>query len=127
VSALVVDTSCWITYFKGRKEFPDIDQALHEARVHLPPLVIAELLSARLSPKEQRELLGFLKLLPLCEPDFQHWVRVGELRSKLLRKGLTVSTPDAHIAQCTLDLNAILFSEDLIFRKINHHIDLRLG
>jgi predicted nucleic acid-binding protein len=95
-----------------------MDEALDEGRVYLPPLVAAEILSSKLSPSERAELESLLSDLPLCGLERQHWFRVGKLRSALRAKGLSVSTPDAHIAQCALDLRAELLTEDLVFRRI---------
>jgi len=117
VSALVIDTSSWISYLAGRAPAL-MDEALDEGRVYLPPLVAAEILSGKLSPSERAELESLLSDLPLCGLERQHWFRVGTLRSALRAKGLSVSTPDAHIAQCALDLRAELLTEDLVFRRI---------
>jgi predicted nucleic acid-binding protein len=47
-----------------------------------------------------------------------HWIRVGELRRYRLARGLPVSTPDAHVAQCALDRDATLLSLDASFGRI---------
>lgn len=125
MNVVIVDTSSWINYFNGTSN-PDLDLALKEGRVFLSPIVTAELLSARLKPTERQDLLSFLKELPLCEVTLDHWARVGETRSILQRKGLAVSTPDAHVAQCCLDLDGYLLTEDLIFQKITKHYPLKL-
>ncbi len=126
MSALVIDTSSWISYFAGRG--PDwIELALAEARVYLPPLVVAELLSGRMTAKNREALESLLGDLPLCNSELNHWFRVGELRHSLLAKGLSVSTPDAHIAQCALDLDCDLLTEDAIFVRIARHHPLRLA
>jgi predicted nucleic acid-binding protein len=125
VNVLVVDTSSWITYFKeGRGD--DLDLALREARVYLAPVVAAELMSGKLNNADRAKLAGLLSDLPLCNCDLDHWIRVGELRAKLRARGLAVSTPDAHVAQCALDLNGYLISEDSIFSKIAKVTPLRL-
>jgi tRNA(fMet)-specific endonuclease VapC len=125
VNVLIVDTSVWISYFKG-KHYPSLDLALKEGRVYLPPIVAAELLSSRLKTSERDRLVDFLKELPLCLTDFEHWQRVGELRSKLSEKGFHVSTPDAHIAQCSLDLEGYLMSDDLVFLKVSKSVHLKM-
>jgi predicted nucleic acid-binding protein len=126
VSALVVDTSSWISYFAGRGSAL-IEDALAEARVHLPPVVAAEIVSGRLAPTARRALEDLLTDLPLCVSDLQHWLRVGRLRADMRAKGLSVSTPDAHVAVCALDLGADLLSEDRIFRAIATKTPLRLA
>lgn len=117
MSALVVDTSSWVSYFSSSGP-SIIDEALAEGRVFLPPLVASELVSGRMTTRQRTELASFLTDLPLCVIDLDHWLRVGALRAKLFSVGLSVSTPDAHIAQCTLDLQGDLLSEDGIFSKV---------
>ena len=126
MSALVVDTSSWVSYFAGRGS-DLVDEALAEGRVLLPPVVAAELLSGTLQPREQARLEDFLAHLELCPSDLSHWLRVGRLRAGLRRAGLSVSTPDAHVAQCTLDCHGSLLTEDLIFGKIASLGRLRLA
>ncbi len=125
VSALVIDTSSWATYF-AHTASSVIDEALAEGRVYLPPIVVPELLSGKMTTRQRRQLESFLLDLPLCEHSLEHWMRVGRFRAQLFSKGLSVSTPDAHIAQCSLDLNAELLSEDQVFFKIAQKTSLRL-
>jgi predicted nucleic acid-binding protein len=127
VSALVIDTSSWITYFREGGGDAVIEPALEEGTVYLPPVVAAELLSGRMIERARRELEEFLLTLPLCQADVAHWLRVGRLRSSLAAKGLSISTPDAHVAQCALDLRADLLSTDAIFRLVAHHARLSLS
>lgn len=54
-------------------------------------------------------------------------VRVGDLRRKLAQKGIAVTIPDAHVAQCALDRDAVLLTSDAVFRSIAKHSPLRLG
>ena len=131
MNVVVVDTSSWISYFavKGNEAGADqktLDEALQEGRVYLSPVVAAELMSGHLSKAKQEELANFLRDLPLCEANVEHWLRVGTLRSRLARKGLSVSTPDAHVAQCAIDLDGYLLSEDKIFQRLVRPCGLRL-
>ncbi len=132
MNVVVVDTSSWISYFvssegdgasRGQKA---LDEALQEGRVYLAPVVAAELMSGILSKAKRDELADFLRDLPLCEAGVEHWLRVGALRSRLARKGLSVSTPDAHVAQCAIDLGGYLLSEDKIFGRLVRPCGLKL-
>ena len=125
MSALVVDTSSWVTYLGGTAPSV-IDEALAEGRIYLPSIVVAELLSGKMTLRQREQLESFLLDLPLCDHSFEHWVRVGHLRAQMFSKGLSVSTPDAHVAQCALDLGADLLSEDQIFLKVSQKTSLRL-
>ncbi len=126
MSGVVVDTSIWVDYFSG-EDFPVLDNALRQGSVILPPVVLAELISGAHRPRERVALIDFLSDLPLCETPRDHWIRVGELRRRCREKGVSVSTPDAHVAQCALDIDAPLLTRDGIFSAIARHVDLRLG
>jgi predicted nucleic acid-binding protein len=117
VSALVVDTSVWVSFFRGQT-LPRLEQALSDGDVVLAPIVAAELGSAPLAATERRKLDEFLRDLPLAPTPLDHWLRVGALRAAAARKGLTVSTPDAHVAQVALDLGGNVWSEDQVFARL---------
>lgn len=124
--AAIVDTSVWIDILGG-VIIEDVEDALASGTVVVPPLVVAELLSGDMTPR-QREALGeLLQDFPLHETPLDHWMRVGELRRILSRKGLKITIPDAHVAQCALDLNGALFSRDDVFARIAAHTSLRLA
>ena len=119
MSGLVVDTSAWIEWLAGRTfaGASAIDESLDAGLVRVPPVVVAELLSAPLRPTQRRELASFLGDLTLVATSFEHWRRVGELRAELSARGLTMSTPDAHVMQCALDEGARLLTRDAVFAK----------
>lgn len=125
VLPVVVDTCSWINYFKGMYE-ETIDRALQNGSVFLPPIVASELISGLKTAKDISQLCDFFADLTILELDFSHWVRVGALRGQLLKKGLTISIPDCHVAQFALDLKANLISEDRIFEKIAKFSDLKI-
>lgn len=125
MNVLIVDTSIWIAYFSGNF-FPDLDTALEEGRVFLPPLVCSELLSGQMNKSQRADLIELLRELPPCDNSIDHWIRVGQLRRELKQKGLSLSTPDAHIAQCALDLGGLLYSTDKVFHKIPKSFKLRI-
>ncbi len=126
MSALVVDTSSWIAWLAGGGS-PLVDEALEEGRLHLPVIVAAELLSGRLEASERAELQDMLSDLPAVGTDSEHWFRVGRLRAELRAKGLSVSTPDAHVAQCAIDTDGVLLTEDRVFDKIAKVVPLQVA
>lgn len=126
MSALVVDTSSWIAWLAGGGS-PLVDEALDEGRLHLPVVVAAELLSGQLEAAQRAELEDMLSDLPPLGTDLEHWLRVGRLRADLRARGLSVSTPDAHVAQCALDTGGVLLTEDRVFEKIARAVPLKLA
>ena len=122
---VLVDSSVWIDFFSGRPS-PQLERALEDGAVVLPPLVLAELVSGARTARERETLNDSLGDLPLHPTTREHWVRVGELRRALASRGIAVSIPDAHIAQCALDAASLLLSRDAVFAKIAAHTPLRL-
>ena len=125
MSAVVVDSSIWIEFFRGR-ELPALEEALLEGRVLVPPIVVAELVSGASSRGDSKKVADLVQDLELVETPRAHWIRVGELRRRLRGRGLRVSTPDAHVAQCALDVRGVLLSTDAVFRRIGRLTELRL-
>ena len=125
MSAIVVDTSEWIEYFAGRPA-PLLDHALASGLVVIPPIVVAELLSGVRNAADRVPLQDLLRDVEMSDGSFAHWTRVGALRAALAAHGLNVSTPDAHVAQCALDRDALLLTRDHVFSAIARHTPLRL-
>jgi predicted nucleic acid-binding protein len=126
VSGVVADTSEWIEFFAGRPA-SGLEDALAQGTVVLPPVVVAELISGARQTAHRTAIARIIEELPLHETPLDHWVRVGELRRRLLDQGLSVSTPDAHVAQCALDRDAVLLTRDAVFARIAGLSALRLG
>ncbi len=122
---LVVDTSVWIDFFRG-ESIPLLEDALALGSVVVSPVVLAELVSGAKRDADRDALVDLLEDLSLHETPREHWVRVGDLRRRLARKGLAVSTPDAHVAQCALDRDAPLLSCDAVFARVARMSPLRL-
>jgi predicted nucleic acid-binding protein len=93
----------------------------------LPPLVVAEVLSGAHDPEIRLAMGELLEHVPIHETPLAHWIDLGDLRRNLRRRGLSVSLPDAHVAQCALELNATLLTRDNIFRQMAEYIPLRLA
>jgi predicted nucleic acid-binding protein len=125
VSGLVVDTSAWIDFLAG-EPVPSLDSALSLGITVTTPVVVAELLSGARTSVDRMEIVSLFFDLPVHESGLEHWIRVGELRRHLKERGLTVSTPDAHVAQCALDRGAPLLSRDRIFSRIAEHCRLEV-
>lgn len=123
--SVVVDTSVWVDWLKGRPVVA-VDEALDRGLVVLPPLVIAELVAGARRVGEREQLEAALADLPMCDCQRSHWMRVGALRARALAHGVSLSTPDAHIAQCALDLEATLLTRDAVFTQLSALCPLKL-
>ena len=125
MAGIVVDASEWIDFFSGSKA-EELEQALENGVAILPPIVVAELISGATTHQQRGAIGELLQDAPVHETPLDHWIRVGDLRAALARKGLAVTIPDAHVAQCALDRDAVLLTRDSIFEKIARHSKLRL-
>jgi len=123
--SVVVDSSAWAELFRGR-DVPLLEDALEAGRAVLPPIVVAELVSGCRRPRDLEQVRTVIDDAPLVDTPLEHWVRVGELRAALRSQGVSISTPDAHVAQCALDLGAPLLSFDRIFKIVARHVPLRV-
>lgn len=124
--AVIVDSSLWIDALGGAT-IPAIERALIDGSLVHSPLVIAELLSGNLTPRH-REVIGeLLQDYALHDTSLEHWINVGKLRRMLRSRGVNATIPDAHVAQCAIDLDATLLTRDDIFTVIATHTPLRLG
>jgi predicted nucleic acid-binding protein len=126
VAGVVVDSSVWIDYLAGKKN-QRVDDAVTDDAAVIPPLVVAELVTGALTPAMREAIGELLQEVLVHDTPLEHWIDVGTLRRLLGRKGINVTVPDAHIAQCALDLDAILLTRDTIFADIARHTSLRLA
>jgi predicted nucleic acid-binding protein len=124
--AVIADSSTLIAYLRG-EPVPLIDTASKEGTIIVPPIVVAELMTGAETSAERVAIGELLQDSPLHPTPLAHWIAVGELRRSLRRAGLAVTIPDAHIAQCALDRDAVLLTQDAIFRSMARHIPLRLA
>ena len=124
--AVIVDSSALIAYLRG-EPIPLVDAASKDGTIVVPPLVVAELVTGGETPAERVAIGELLQESPLHPTPLAHWIAVGELRRTLRPAGLSVTIPDAHIAQCALDHDGVLLTRDAIFRRMARHIPLRLA
>lgn len=117
MSGVVVDTSAWIEFFAGR-EVSGLEDALAAGQVVLAPVVVAELVGGTQTASGREKISALVADFAVHQTPVEHWIRVGELRRRLKAHGLSVSTPDAHVAQCALDRDAHLLARDQIFSHI---------
>jgi len=125
VAGIVVDTSAWIDFFAGKPAVA-LEDALAQGTAVIPPIVVAELVSGATTTDQRHRIGELLQDAPIHDTPLEHWVRVGDLRRMLSRKGVNVTVPDAHVAQCALDSDAVLLARDSVFPLIARHTALRL-
>jgi predicted nucleic acid-binding protein len=104
----------------------DVIEALEHGAVVVPPIVVSELITGATTQPQRLAIGELLQDAPVHVTPLDHWIRVGDLRRTLARKGVSVTIPDAHVAQCALDLDAVLLTSDAVFSSIAKHVPLRV-
>ena len=124
--AVIVDSSVLIDSLAGLHKPLLLLRAMTDGTLFLPPLGVAEVLSGDTTSEQREELFDLLQDYTFFGATLEHWMNVGQLRRTLRFKGLNVTLPDAHVAQCALDLDATLLTRDEVFVHIAKHTALRL-
>jgi predicted nucleic acid-binding protein len=122
---IALDTSSLIAYLAGERasDTQAADAAIEHSAAVLPPVVLAELLSA---PNLSESVRATLMELPLLEVLDGYWERAGLLRGRLHTRGLKARLADVLIAQSCIDHHIGLITRDRDFRHFAKHGGLRL-
>jgi predicted nucleic acid-binding protein len=114
-----------IAFLSGQsgRDVEAVERALTFRQGVLPPVVVTELLS---DPTLRVEVTRFIRALPALEVHVGYWERAGELRSKLLGRGLKARLADSLIAQSCLDHETALVTRDRDFRNFARWANLQL-
>ncbi len=123
---IAVDSSTWVAYTQGQQgtDVEHFDASLAAGTVCLPPIVLCEILSEAALPANHRDKALQMPTLEITEG---FWVRAGEMRAVILKRGLRARLADTLIAQCCIDHDVPLITRDSDFRHFAEHCGLRLA
>ena len=116
---MLVDTSAWIDFFRGREPLASaVDQAieLDEAAVCGP--IVTELRRGLRSARDRRGVLPLLSACHLLEQPAALWEEAGDLGFALARKGSIVKTVDLLIAAYAIAHGVAVLTGDRDFERI---------
>jgi predicted nucleic acid-binding protein len=122
---IALDTSSTIAFLSGERgrDVTALEAALKLRQGVFPPVVVTELLS---DPVVRPDLAALIRAVPRLEILDGYWERAGELRARLLRRGLKARLADTLIAQSCLDHEVALLTRDRDFRNFANHAGLSL-
>ena len=91
-TSVLVDTSIWIEYFnKPQSKFgASLERLLHQQRVVVCGIILAELLQGTKTESEFNDVLDSLACLPFLETNLNTWIETGRISFSLRRKGITI-------------------------------------
>jgi len=115
-SLVVVDTSVWVAYFRGREPNVEVglDRLIDEDRVAIvSPVRLELILGARRSQRHALvRQIDALHLLPMTE---QTWSRAEDLAMDMRNEGITAGVVDLLIAVTAAENGALLWTLDKDF------------
>ena len=122
---IALDTSSTIAFLSGERgsDVIAVETALRFQNGVFPPVVVTELLS---DPAVRAGVAAMSRAVPRLEIFGGYWERAGELRARLLRRGLKARLAYTLIAQSCLDHRVPLLTRDRDFRNFATHAGLRL-
>jgi predicted nucleic acid-binding protein len=122
---IALDTSSTIAFLAGERgrDVIAVETALRFRNGVFPPVVVTELLS---DPAVRAAVAAMIRAVPRLEILDGYWERAGELRARILRRGLKARLADTLIAQSCLDHGVALLTRDRDFRSFATHTGLKL-
>lgn len=119
--SILVDTSIWIGYFQGGlADHVDglMEEVLEAADIHVPKVVLAELIQGAHSEREISAIRRFLGAFRVIAEGPESWMKAGRLSYDLRRRGSTVHITDCYISILAQERGCTIFSLDRHFAQI---------
>ena len=122
---ICLDTSSLIAFLEGDTgdDVEIVDHALQDQEGAIAPVTLTELLSDPKLPRNLRETIFHLPVLPVTEG---YWERAGLMRARILRAKRKAKLADTLIAQSCLDHRVMLVTRDKDFRVFHRLVGLKL-
>jgi len=123
--SVLVDSSVWIDYFRGKRPPDPLDLLIEENLVVINDLILAELIPP-LHLRRQNRLVALLKELDR-RPIAPNWDDLVQMQITCLRNGINgVGIPDLIIAQNAIQHDLQLLARDRHFARLSEHIPLSM-
>ena len=121
---ILVDTSAWVDFFRGRGTLAaTVDELLDLGEAALCGPIVTELRRG-LRPTERSRVLPLLDGCELLAQPDDLWTTAGDLGAALARRGIVVKTLDLLIATHAIGHGVALLTRDTDFKAI---ANARLG
>lgn len=127
-SRVLIDTSVWISYFKGRDSHiaEKVDSVMKFSDVYVPKVVIAELIQGAKSEKEISVIEEFVEAFNIIDQTENTWLNAGRLSFSMKRKGVTVNIVDCYIAVLANESDCKILTLDEHFKDIKRFFKIDL-
>jgi tRNA(fMet)-specific endonuclease VapC len=113
---ILVDTSAWIDFFRGRDPLATaVDETLAAGAAVLCGPIVTELRRGLRDEKERSKVLPLLEACPILGQPEQLWIEAGDLGFVMRRRGMAPKTIDLLIAAYALSHSAAVLTADKDF------------
>lgn len=117
---ILVDTSGWISYFKGERRSAHLKLAIEDGAVVTHPFVVGELIIGGISPAGEA-LLDALETVPIIDPEtIYRFIR--EQQSSITGIGWV----DVNLIASAMTVNASLYTMDRKLTEVCRSLGCRL-
>jgi predicted nucleic acid-binding protein len=118
---VLVDSSVWIEYFRGRKEAASLDELIDKNLLCINSLILSELIPF-LRIKKENTLIKILMTIKNTAIKI-NWEEIIDFQESNLRNGINkVGIADLIIVQNARNHNLCLYSLDKHFELMNRYI-----
>lgn len=122
---VLIDSSIWISYFKSKNAYTELDDLIRNNQICTNNLILSEL-TPFLHIKKQNEVIKLLLELPNIEV-LVNWELIINLQIQNLKKGINkAGIPDLIILDNVMSNNLILYTEDNHFSLMKQHLSFDL-
>jgi predicted nucleic acid-binding protein len=116
---ILVDTSAWIDFFRGRGRFAEaVDQLLESDDVAICGPIVTEIRRGLRSSTDRARVLPLLAACHHLEQPRSLWEEAGDLGTLLGKRGANVKSLDLLIATYALAHTVALLTADTDFARI---------
>jgi predicted nucleic acid-binding protein len=126
---VLIDTSVWIAYFQTHAPagvLEKVDELLSDGDIHVPKIVLAELIQGAHSEKNLDVLREFVEAFTIIGESQDTWLEAGKLSFMLKKKGKTINLSDCYIAILAKEHKCAVLTLDKHFKEIQKETSLKL-
>lgn len=126
---VLIDTSIWIAYFQAKAPtgvLEKVDELLSDGDIHVPKIVMAELIQGAHSEKNLEVIREFVEAFKIIAESADTWLEAGRLSFALKKKGKTINLADCYIAVLAKEHKCSVMTLDKHFKEIQKETGLKL-
>ncbi len=126
---VLIDTSVWIAYFQAHapaRVLEKMDELLSDGDIHVPKIVLAELIQGAHSEKNLEVIREFAEAFTIIGESADTWMEAGKLSFALKKKGKTINLADCYIAILAKEHKCSVLTLDKNFKEIQKETGLKI-